>query len=243
MNTFAVFKRESIAYFSSPVAYVFVVIFLLVSSLLGFQVGNPRFLDADSATLQGFFSWLPWIFMFLGPALGMRLWSDEQRQGTLELLMTMPLHPWQAILGKFLAASLVVVLAVALTFPWIITVTVLGEPDMGPIWTGYIGAIFYGVCCVAISMVFSALSRSQVVSFILALVTCFVLTIIGFPFFLDLVGGWLGEWVYVLRHLSLSDHFFEMFRGIVVLSDILYFLSIIVACNLITGMVISLKRA
>src|SRR5213596_4239529 len=171
-NIKAVAKRELIGYFSSPVAYVFLVIFLLLGGFFTFMVGRAPFFEFGQASLVTFFIWLPWLFLFLVPAVGMRLWSEERRLGTIELLLTMPVAAWQAIVGKSLASWLFLVVALALSFPIVATVNWLGDPDNGVIASGYVGAALLAGAYLAISCLTSALTRNQVIAFILAVVLC-----------------------------------------------------------------------
>jgi ABC-2 type transport system permease protein len=159
-------RRELAAYFESPVAYVFLVIFLLLAGFFTFTFGG--FFERGEASLGAFFGWMPWLFLFLVPAVGMRLWSDERRLGTIELLLTLPVTTGQAIIGKFLASWLFLAIALALTFPVVITANVLGDPDNGVIACGYVGSVLLAGAYLALSCMTSALARSQVVSFILA---------------------------------------------------------------------------
>ena len=161
-NILTIAKRELRGYFSSPVAFVFIVIFLLLSGFFTFMVGG--FFERGEANLQAFFAWHPWLYLFLVPAVGMRMWSEERRLGTIELLLTMPITPWQAIVGKFLASWAVVALALALTFPVVWTVNYLGSPDNGVILGGYIGSLLMAGAYLAISAMTSAMTRNQVVS-------------------------------------------------------------------------------
>src|SRR5881394_1948870 len=179
-NIKAVAKRELIGYFSSPVAYVFLTMFLLLSGFFTFMVGRAPFFEFQQASLVTFFIWLPWLFLFLVPAVGMRLWSEERRQGTIELLLTMPITAWQAIVGKFLASWVVLALALVLTFPLVITVNILGHPDNGVILCGYIGSWLMAGAYLAVSCITSAMTRTQVVSFIVAVVVCLFLILCGF---------------------------------------------------------------
>src|SRR5213083_3416177 len=167
-NIKAIAKRELGGYFASPVAYVFIVIFLLLCGFFTFMLGG--FFERREASLVSFFLWHPWLYLFLVPAVGMRLWSEERRLGTLELLLTMPITAWQAIVGKFLASWLFLALALALTFPVVITVNYLGHPDNGVIFAGYIGSLLMAGAYLAISAMTSAMTRNQVVSFIVAVV-------------------------------------------------------------------------
>ena len=171
-NIKAVAKRELIGYFFSPVAYVFLVIFLLLGGFFTFMVGRAPFFELGQASLASFFIWQPWLFLFLVPAVGMRLWSEERRLGTIELLLTMPITAWQAIVGKFLASWLFLALALFLTFPLILTVNYLGSPDNGVIFGSYVGCLLMAGGYLAVSCMTSAITRNQVVSFILSVVIC-----------------------------------------------------------------------
>src|SRR5512137_1905704 len=181
-------KRELSGYFYSPVAYVFIVIFLLLNGFFTFMLGG--FFERNEASLAAFFMWHPWLYLFLVPAVGMRLWSEEQRTGTLELLLTMPITPWQAIVGKFLASWLFLALALVLTFPVVITVNYLGSPDNGVILSGYSGSWLMAGAYLAISCITSAMTRNQVVSFILSVVICLFLILAGFPPVINLLENW-----------------------------------------------------
>ena len=181
-------RRELVSYFVSPVAYVFLVIFLLLTGFFTFTVGS--FFERGEASLAAFFVWHPWLFLVLVPAVGMRLWSEERRAGTLELLLTMPVTTWQAILGKFLASWVFLAIALALTFPVIITVNVLGDPDNGVIAAGYLGSLLLAGAYLAIACMTSAMTRNQVVAFILAVVVCLFLILCGFNPVTDLLTRW-----------------------------------------------------
>ena len=184
MNSWAniktITKRELGAYFTSPIAYVFIVIFLLLCGFFTFFVGG-FFERGQASPGHAFFDWHPWFYLFLVPAVGMRLWAEERRCGTIELLLTMPITAWQAIVGKFLASWLFLGLALALTFPVVITVNYLGSPDNGVILAAYIGSWLMAGAYLAVSCITSALTRSQVVSFILSVVACLFLILAGFP--------------------------------------------------------------
>lgn len=245
-NTLAIFKREFLSYFNSPVLYVIVVIYLLAS--MGFTFFFGRILDSDNASLtQPFFFWHPWIYIVLAPAVGMRMWSEEHRLGTFELLMTMPLSPWQAIIGKFIAAALVWFISIALTFPVVITICWLGNPDPGPIMTGYAASFLYALGCLAVTSAASAFTRSQVVCFIVSVALCLLLTLIGYPDIVDTVArtlpASLESIVRFVSYLSFLDHFYEMTKGIFVFRDVLYFLSVIVVALLVTHLGLRAKRA
>ena len=178
-------KRELAGYFNSPVAYVFLVIFLLMTAAFTFLIG--QFMDRNQATLQAFFMWHPWIYLFLVPAVGMRLWSEERRQGTMELLMTLPISLWHCIIGKFLASWIFLTLALVMTFPIWITVNYLGDPDNSVIVASYIGSFFLAGAYLSITSMTSAFTRNQVISFILSVVICLFLVLCGWPPVTDVV--------------------------------------------------------
>jgi ABC-2 type transport system permease protein len=178
-------KRELAGYFNSPVAYVFLVIFLLMTAAFTFLIG--QFMDRNQATLQPFFMWHPWIYLFLVPAVGMRLWSEERRQGTMELLLTLPISLWHCIIGKFLASWIFLTLALVMTFPIWITVNYLGDPDNSVIVASYIGSFFLAGAYLSITSMTSAFTRNQVISFILSVVICLFLVLCGWPPVTDVV--------------------------------------------------------
>ncbi|HZF74795.1 MAG TPA: ABC transporter permease subunit, partial [Acetobacteraceae bacterium] len=179
MGAITVMRRELAGYFATPVATVFIVIFLVMSGALTFTLGN--FFGRGQADLTPFFTFIPWLFLFLVPALTMRLWAEERRIGTIEMLLTLPLPQWQAVLGKFLAAWAFCAIALALTFPLVITVNVLGEPDNGVILTGYLGCLMVAGAYLALGSAVSALTRNQVIAFVLAVAGCFLFGVMGSP--------------------------------------------------------------
>src|SRR5512137_601157 len=187
-HIWTVTKRELTGYFASPVAYVFIVIFLLMNGFFTFMLGG--FFERGEASLASFFIWHPWLYLFLVPAVGMRLWSEERRLGTMELLLTMPITSWQAIVGKFLASWVFLMIALALTFPVVLTVTYLGDADMGAIFSGYVGSAMLAGGYLAVTSLTSALTRAQVISFIISVVVCFFLILAG----LEVVTDWLVDW-------------------------------------------------
>ena len=233
MNSFGniktISKRELLAYFTSPVAYVFIVIFLLLNGFFTFMVGG--FFERGEASLtNSFFLWHPWFYLFLVPAVGMRLWADERRVGTLELLLTMPIAPWEAIVGKFIASWLFLGLALCLTFPVVLTVNHLGSPDNGVIFTAYVGSWFMAGAYLAVSGITSAMTRSQVVSFILAVVTCLFLILAGFPPVINLLQNLTGNWQWLVETItafSVITHFDGFQKGIFDSRDVLFFLTLI----------------
>ena len=223
-NIWAVCKRELGAYFASPVAYIFVIIFLLLSGFMTFMVG--QFFERNSATLDAFFIWHPWLYIFLAPALGMRLWSEERRVGTLELLLTLPLTCWQAIVGKFLASLAVLALALALTFPIVITVARLGSPDYGAVCTGYVGSLAVAATYLSISCMTSAMTRNQVISFVIALVICLFNLLAGWPPVTGMLENWAPEWLVTGVAAFSVAPYFEMFqKGLIDLRGAAYFIT------------------
>lgn len=238
----AITKREITGYFASPVAYVFIVIFLLLCGFFTFMAGG--FFEREQASLQAFFLWHPWLYLFLVPAAGMRLWSEERRLGTMELLLTMPIAAWHAIVGKFLASWLFLLLALALTFPMIVTVNYLGHPDNGVIFCGYAGSFLLSGAYLAISCMTSAMTRNQVVSFIVSVVICLFLILSGFPPVTNLLGHVAGPWLLnLVTSLSVMTHFEGLQKGVLDSRDILFFLSIIVFSLFTTGVVIRNHRS
>ena len=219
-------KRELASYFASPVAYVFLVIFLLLTGFLTFTAG--AFFERGEASLGAFFAWHPWVYLVLVPAVGMRLWAEERRAGTLELLLTLPVTAWQAILGKFLACWLFLAIALALTFPVVVTVNVLGAPDNGAILACYLGSLFLAGAYLAITCLTSALTRNQVIAFILAVVACLFLILAGFSPVTDLLVRWASPAVVdTVAAFSVVTHFDGFQKGVVDSKDLLFFLSVI----------------
>jgi ABC-2 type transport system permease protein len=249
MNSWAniktITKRELGAYFSSPLAYVFIVIFLLLCGFFTFMVG--AFFERGEASLTAsFFVWHPWFYLFLVPAVGMRLWAEERRVGTIELLLTMPITAWQAILGKFLASWLFLGLALALTFPIVITVNYLGSPDNGIILCGYIGSWLMAGAYLAISCITSAMTRNQVVSFILSVVICLFLILAGFPPVIRLLEGLGPFWQWLvdtITSFSVITHFDALQRGVIDSRDIVFFLTVILFSLFSTGVILRGHRA
>jgi len=235
-------RRELAAYFESPVAYVFLVIFLLLAGFFTFTFGG--FFERGEASLGAFFGWMPWLFLLLVPAVGMRLWSDERRLGTIELLLTLPVTTGQAILGKFLASWLFLAIALALTFPVVITVNVLGDPDNGVIACGYIGSVLLAGAYLALSCMTSALARSQVVSFIIAVMLCLILILVGFNPVTDLLARWASPSVVEsVAGFSVLTHFDGLQKGVIDTRDVLYFLSVIAFALFTTDVIIRSHRA
>lgn len=242
-NTWTIAKRELSGYFASPVAYVFIVIFLTLIGFFTFSGNLGGFFERDEASLAAFFTWHPWIYLFLVPAVGMRLWSEERRQGTLELLFTMPITPGQAIFGKFLASWIFLILALVLTFPIIFTVSYLGNPDMGVIFCGYLGSALLAGGYLAISCMTSAITRNQVISFILSVVICLFLILAGFQPVTDMLIQWAPGWlVNIVSSLSVMTHFFSFQRGVLDSRDLIFFLSLIGFSLFTTGVILRSLR-
>jgi ABC-2 type transport system permease protein len=240
--TLTIAKRELKGYFASPVAFVFIVKFLLLSGFFTFMIGG--FFERGEASLAAFFSWHPWLYLFLVPAVGMRMWSEERRMGTIELLLTMPVTPWQAIVGKFLASWVFVGVALALTFPVILTVNYLGSPDNGVIFAGYLGSFFMAGAYLAISSMTSAMTRNQVVSLILALVISLFLILAGYPPVTNLLTSWAPTWmVEGIAAFSVMTHFESIQKGVLDSRDVLYFLSVIAFSLFTTSVIIRAHRA
>jgi len=241
-NIKAMVKRELGGYFTSPIAYVFLVIFLLLTGFFTFTVGN--FFERGEASLVSFFTWHPWLYLFLVPAVGMRLWSEERRLGTMELLLTMPITTWQAIVGKFLASWLFLALALALTFPVIVTVNWLGDPDNGVIFAGYMGSLFLAGSYLAVSCMTSALTRNQVISFILSVMICLFLILAGYAPVTDLLARVASPRVVeVIAAFSVMTHFEGFQRGVLDLRDLAFFLSVMGFTLFATGVIIRNHRA
>ena len=225
-NIFVIAKRELGSYFSSPVAYVFLVIFLLLTGFFTFTAG--QFFERGEASLGAFFGWHPWLYLVLVPAAGMRLWAEERRGGTLELLMTMPITPWQAILGKFLASWVFIGIALALTFPVVLTANVLGSPDNGMIFAGYLGSLFLAGAYLAVTCMTSAMTRNQVVAFILSVVACLFLILAGFNPVTDLMVRWASPaFIDTVAAFSVVTHFDGFQKGVIDSRDLAYFVSVI----------------
>ena len=221
-NISVVVRRELASYFATPVAFVFIVIFLIMAGAFTFYLGG--FYEREIADLQPFFQFHPWLYLFLVPAVGMRLWAEERKSGTVELLLTLPMTAGEAVVAKFLAAWLFVGVALALTFPIWITVNVLGDPDNGVIVAGYLGSWLMAGGFLAISACLSALTRNQVVAFSLSVVVCFGFLLSGLPMVLDVFRGWLPQaLVDAVANLSFLGHFNSISRGVVDFRDLVYF--------------------
>jgi len=235
-------RRELAAYFATPLAYVFVLIFLVLGAVFTFYIGGLY--ERGQADLAPFFSFHPWLYLFLVPAIAMRLWSEERKSGTIELLLTLPLTRMDAVIGKFLAAWLFTGLALALSFPLWITVNVLGAPDNGVILASYLGSWLMAGSFLAIGSCMSALSRNQVIAFITTVVVCFLFILSGFPLVLDALSGWAPRLLIdAIASMSFLTHFTAVSKGVIGLRDVLFFVSLTVAWLAATAVVIELKQA
>lgn len=237
-----IFRRELRSYLATPVAYVFTVIFLMLAAALTFYMGS--YYERGQADLQPFFAFHPWLYLFLVPAVAMRLWAEERRSGSIELLLTLPIPPWQAVLGKFLAAWAFIVLALALTFPMWVTVNYLGDPDNGVIFASYLGSALMAGGFLAIGTCLSAATRNQVVAFILTATVGFLFLLAGFPLVQDSLRALTpAAFANAVAQLSFLTHFDAINKGVLDLRDVLYFLLCIGAWLCAAVLVIDIKKA
>lgn len=243
MNAIAtITRRELAAYFTTPLAYVFIVVFLVLAGALTFFLGG--FFERGQNDLQPFFNFHPWLYLFLIPAIAMRLWAEERRGGTIELILTLPITTTEAVVGKFLAAWLFCGLALALTFPWWITVNMLGTPDNGVILASYVGSWVMAGAFLAIGAAVSATTRNQVIAFVIAAALCFLATVSG----TGLVQGFFNGWaptalVSAIGGLSFLTHFAALSRGVIALKDVVFFGSVIIAFLIANVAIVDLKKA
>ena len=242
-NVGIIFRRELASYFATPLAYVFIVIFLLLAGAFTFYLGG--FYERGQADLDPFFNFHPWLYLFLIPAISMRLWAEERKSGSIELLMTLPVTLPQAVWGKFLATWAFAGIALALTFPLWITVNYLGAPDNGAILAAYIGSLLMAGGFLAIGACMSALTRNQVIAFILAVVVCFLFTLSGFPLVLDFFRGLAAPAMLVdaVASVSFLSHFQSIAKGVIDLRDLVYFALLIGFWLAATAIVLELKKA
>lgn len=237
-----IFRREFGGYFATPLAYVFIVIFLFVTGIFTFYLG--RFFERGEADLGSFFIFHPWLYLFLIPAISMRLWAEERKSGTIELLLTLPIPLWAAVLAKFLAAWAFTGLALVLTFPFWITVNYLGNPDNGVILASYIGSLFMAGGYLAIGSCISAVTRNQVIAFVLSVVVCFLFTVAGLPVVLGFFSAWAPQaLVDTIASFSFLTHFTAIIQGVIDVRDVVYFASLIVLWLGANAIVIDLKKA
>jgi ABC-2 type transport system permease protein len=238
----ALFRRELFSYFATPLAYVFIVIFLILMGTFSFYLGG--FYERGQADLGAFFNYHPWLYLFLVPAIAMRLWAEERKTGSVELLMTLPITPWQAVLGKFLAAWVFTGIALVLTFPIWITVNYLGDPDNGAILAGYLGSFLMAGGFLAIGSCLSATTRNQVIAFVVTVVVSFGFLLSGFPLVLDLFSGWAPQVIVDgIASLSFLTHFANICKGVIELRDLVYFGLVIGAFLFANTIVLQWKQA
>ncbi|HEY2068540.1 MAG TPA: hypothetical protein VGG48_03210 [Rhizomicrobium sp.] len=236
-----IFKREFLAYFATPLAYVFIVIFLFTMGLFTFYVGH--FYDNGVADLSVFFAYHPWLYLFFIPALSMRLWAEERRSGTLELLLTLPVPLWVAVLAKYLAAWAFTAVALFLTFPIWLTVNFLGSPDNGVILASYIGSLLMAGGYLAIGSAISATTNNQVIAFVVSVVVCFLFTISGVPFVIDFFRA-IAPFAVVnaISSFSFLTHFTAITQGVIDLRDVIFFFSLIALFLFANIIAIDLKK-
>jgi ABC-2 type transport system permease protein len=240
----AVLKRELSGYFITPVAYVFIVIFLLVTGLFTFNQQMGQLFERGQADLRPFFTFHPWLYLFLIPAISMRLWAEERRQGTLELLLTLPIPLWAAVLGKFLAAWAFASIALLLTFPLWITVNYLGEPDNGVIFAGYLGSLLMAGAYLAIGSCISALTRNQVIAFVLTVVVCFIFLVPSLGDVTRFTAAWAPQSVVdAVASFGFLNRFESISKGVVDVRDIVFFGSVIALFLFGTAAAVEAKKA
>jgi ABC-2 type transport system permease protein len=237
-----IFKREFAAYFATPLAYVFIVIFLLAMGAFTFYVG--RFFDNGVADLSVFFGYHPWLYLFLVPAIAMRLWAEERRTGTIELILTLPVPLWATVTGKFLAAWAFIAIALALTFPIWLTVNYLGNPDNGAIAAAYIGSLLMAGGYLAIGACVSATTQNQVIAFVVTVFVCFLFTISGAPLVLDFFRSWAPlPLVSAISSFSFLTHFEAISAGVVDVRDLIFFFSLIALFLTANTVIVDLRRS
>lgn len=241
-NIWVIFKRELAGYFTTPIAYIFMIIFVFLSGIFAFYIGN--FFDRGQADLFPFFTFHPWLYLFLIPALAMRLWAEERKGGTIELLLTMPITMPQAVLGKFLAAWAFTAIALTLTFPIWITVNYLGDPDNGIIFASYIGSLLMAGAFLAIGSCISAITRNQVIAFVVSAVICLLFVLSGHPLVLDFFSAWAPEMIVsAISSFSFLTHFDAISKGVIDIRDIIYFVSLIAFWLYTNAVLIEYKKA
>jgi ABC-2 type transport system permease protein len=241
-NVGIVMRRELASYFATPLAYVFILIFLVLANAFTFYLGG--YYERGQADLDPFFTFHPWLYLFLIPAISMKLWAEERKSGSIELLMTLPVTLRDAVLGKFFAAWIFTGLALALTFPLWITVNVLGSPDNGTIVAAYLGSLMLAGGFLAIGSCMSALTRNQVVAFILGVVVCFAFLLAGFPMVLDVFRSWAPQALTdAIASLSFLTHFESIVKGVIDVRDLLYFAMLIGFFLVATAVALELRKA
>ncbi len=241
-NLGVIFKRELASYFLTPLAYIFIVIFLFLNGIFTFYLG--QFFERGQADLQPFFEFHPFLYLILIPPVAMRLWAEERKSGSIELLMTLPISLAEAVLGKFLAAWCFTAVALLGTFPVWLTVAYLGEPDHGVIVAGYLGSLLMAGAYLAIGSCMSALTNNQVVAFVLSVVVCFLFIVSGFPMVLDFFSAWAPALIVnTVASLSFLTHFDAIVQGVIDLKDIVYFASLIGFWLFANAVIVELKKA
>lgn len=243
MSTFkTIFKRELNSYFNTPIAYVFIVIYVFLTGVFTFKLAH--FYEAGQADLRAFFFWHPWLYLFLVPSVSMRLWSEERKTGTIELLFTLPLKPCTTIIGKFFAAWTFIAISLFMTFPMVITVNILGNPDNGVILMSYIGSLLMAGSYLAIGTAFSAITKNQVISFILTVVMCLLLILIGFIPVINFISSFIPSFIIEnLRTLSFATHFESLQKGVFEVKDLIFFFSIIASGIYANYIILEEKKA
>ncbi len=241
-ETFIIMRRELAGYFNTPLAYVFIVIFLFLTGIFAFYLGN--FFLRGQADLKPFFQFHPWLYLFLVPAISMRLWAEERKSGSLELLMTLPAPLYAAVIGKFLAAWLFTIIALACTLPMWLTVNYLGQPDQGIILAGYIGSALMAGGYLAIGSCISAATTNQVIAFVISIVICFLFTVSGAPIVLEFFSAWAPQSVLeAIAGFSFLTHFQSITDGVIDMRDLVYFLSLIGVWLVANIIVVDLNKA
>ncbi|HEX3884271.1 MAG TPA: ABC transporter permease subunit [Stellaceae bacterium] len=241
-NISTIFRRELGAYFATPLAYVFIVIFLVLAGVLTFFVGG--LFERGQADLQSFFTFHPWLYLVLIPALSMRLWAEERKSGTIELFLTLPIRLYEAVLAKFLAAWVFAGIALALTFPLWLTVNFLGDPDNGVIVASYLASWLMAGAILALGEAVSAATKNQVIAFVVAAAISFLFIAAGTPTVLGLFQGWAPDaLIHAIAAAGVFGHFSAITRGVIELPDLVYFVSVIVAFLAATAILVDLKKA
>ncbi len=242
IKTYIILDRELKGYFRTPLASIFLLVFLALSSGMTFFLG--RFFERDQADLTAFFSWHPWLFLVLMPAIGMRLWAEERRSGTIELLITLPVTNTQLVVGKFLASWFFTLIALILTMPIWITVNFLGDPDNNVILLSYIGSWFMAGAFLALTSCLSVLTKNQVIAFIISSISGFILIMAGFNLVLSAVRSWSPNWITeTISSMSFLSHFTRIQMGVFDLSTLVFFISMMILCLWINVQLVQLKKA
>ena len=241
-KTYIILDRELKGYFQTPLASIFLLVFLALSSGMTFFLG--RFFERDQADLTAFFSWHPWLFLVLMPAIGMRLWAEERRSGTIELLITLPVTNTQLVVGKFLASWIFTLIALTLTMPIWITVNYLGDPDNNVIFISYVGSWFMAGAFLALTSCLSILTKNQVIAFIISSISGFILIMAGFNLVLSAVRSWSPNWITeTISSMSFLSHFTRIQMGVFDLSTLVFFISMIILCLWINVQLVQVKKA